>query len=172
PRAYDSTAAAAIASQAGCREGGTYVRSTLRSGHPITGLREEIVDDSGADSLRALGMIVREFDRIDASRLQGFARAEFFINAAIAMTDATTALMADALAGSVFVSGRHGERYWGPTRRGARGALADGRQGGRVVRGRRGGRGPRPPRAAGARGSICAKWMTACSLDTGSPSSG
>jgi hypothetical protein len=119
-RGYDSTAAAAIASQAGCREGVTYVRSTLRSGHPITGLREEIVDDSGADSLRALGMIVREFDRIDASRLQGFARAEFFINAAIAMTDATTALMADALAGSVFVSGRHGERYWGPTRRCAR----------------------------------------------------
>jgi len=119
-RGYDSTAAAAIASQAGCREGVTYVRSTLRSGHPITGLREEIVDDSGADSLRALGLTVREFDRIDASRLQGFARAEFFINAAIAMTDATTALMADTLAGSVFVSGRHGERYWGPTRRCAR----------------------------------------------------
>ncbi len=119
-RGYDSTAAASMASLAGCREGVTYVRSMARTGHPITGLREAPGDDSGADSLRALGMSVQEFERRDAAGLKGFARAEFFINGAVAITDATTALMADTLADSIFVSGRHGERYWGPTRRCAR----------------------------------------------------
>ena len=119
-RGYDSTAAASMASLAGCRDGVTYVRSMARSGHPITGLREEAADDSGADSLRALGMRVHEFNREDARRLKGFARAEFFINAAVAVTDATAAVMADMLPGSIYVSGRHAERYWGPTRRCAR----------------------------------------------------
>lgn len=119
-RGYDSTAAASMASLAGCREGVTYVRSAARSGHPMTGLRERTDEDSGADSLRALGMSVQEFDRGDVARLKGFARAEFFINTPTSITDATAAVMADTLAGSLYVSGRHAERYWGPTRRCAR----------------------------------------------------
>jgi hypothetical protein len=116
-RGYDSTASAAIAARAGCREGVTFVSSARRSGHPLVGVAESADDDSGADTLRALGMSVAAFDRGDLSRLPGHPLAEFFISSPAAITDATALLMEDALRGSVFVSGRHGERYWGPTRR-------------------------------------------------------
>ena len=119
-RGYDSTAAAAIASRAGSRDGVTFVNSAGRSGHPLTRLREESGDDSGADSLRALGMRAYEFDRSEITRLSGFVRAEFFINTPPSIADASVAVMADTVAGSLYVSGRHSERYWGPTRRCAR----------------------------------------------------
>ena len=116
-RGYDSTASAAIAARAGAREGVTFVRSATRSGHPLVGVDERADDDSGATTLRALGMRVSEFDRSDLASLPGHPRAEFFISSPAAITDATALLMEDTLRGSVFVSGRHGERYWGPTRR-------------------------------------------------------
>ena len=115
-RGYDSTASAALASLAGCREGVTFARSARPLGHPLFGITEEIGDDSGTDSLRALGMSVREFDRSDLVKLPGHPRTEFFISPA-AITDAMARLMEDTLRGSLFVSGRHGEQYWGPTKK-------------------------------------------------------
>ena len=116
-RGYDSTASATIASLAGCREGVTFIRSAGPSGHPLIGVTEELGDDSGAETLRALGMQVTEFDRGALPGLPGHPRAEFYISSPAAITDATARLMEGTLRGSVFVSGRHGERYWGPTRR-------------------------------------------------------
>jgi hypothetical protein len=116
-RGYDSTASATIAARAGCREGVTFVQSAERSGHPIAGVVERAGDDSGADTLRRLGMRVAAFDRGDLARLPGHPRAEFFVSSPAAITDATALLMEATLRSSVFVSGRHGERYWGPTRR-------------------------------------------------------
>lgn len=116
-RGYDSTAAAAIAKQAGCREGVTFVQSARPVGHPLTGGSERFDDDSGSDALRALGLSVREFDRSALVKIPGHPRAEFFISSPAAITDATLRLMEDTLRGSVLVSGRHGERCWGPTSR-------------------------------------------------------
>jgi hypothetical protein len=116
-RGYDSTASAALASLAGCREGVTFARSLTPSGHPLSGVVETLADDSGADSLRALRMDVREYDRAAFSKLAGFPIAEFFISSPTAVTDAMSQLMDEVLRGSLFVSGRHGERYWGPTAR-------------------------------------------------------
>lgn len=124
-RGYDSTASATIASLAGCREGVTFVRSAGPSGHPILGVTERIDDDSGADTLRTLGMSVREYDRDELAKLPGHPRAEFFASSPAAITDATARLMEDALRGAVLVSGRHGERYWGPTGRCRRTNLAE-----------------------------------------------
>ena len=118
-RGYDSTAAAAIARHAGCTEGVTFARSATLAVHPLFGSTEAVLDDSGADSLRALGMIPYEYDRLDVNRLPGHPRSEFFLSP-LAVTDSSMAVMADRLGGSVLVSGRHGERYWGPTRRSAR----------------------------------------------------
>lgn len=116
-RGYDSTATATIASRVGCREGVTFVASSARRGHPLAGVTETPGDDSGADTLRRLGMTVHEFDRGDLARLPGHPRAEFFLSSPAAITDAAARLMEPVLRGSLFVSGRHGERYWGPTRR-------------------------------------------------------
>jgi hypothetical protein len=122
---YDSTATAALASRAGCREGVTYARSgSVISGHPIFGSVEVIDDDSGADSLRALGMSVAEYCREDLVKLDGHPRAEFYVSPA-SITDANTRVMEDTVRNSLFISGRHGERYWGPTRRCARKNLAE-----------------------------------------------
>lgn len=116
-RGYDSTATAAIASRAGGREGVTFVASATRRGHPLTGVSEDPGDDSGEGTLERLGMTVHAFDRGDLVRLPGHPRAEFFLSSPAAITDAAARIMEPVLRGSVFVSGRHGERYWGPTRR-------------------------------------------------------
>jgi hypothetical protein len=116
-RGYDSVATAALASLAGCREGVTYCRSArVIAGHPLFGCTKVLDDDDGTESLRALGMGVTGYDRADLARLPGHPRAQFYISP-VAITDAATSLMKEALRESVFVSGRHGERYWGPTRR-------------------------------------------------------
>lgn len=119
-RGYDSTAAAALASRAGCREGVTFARGAAPVGNPLTAMGQEIGDDSGAEALRALGMSVREYQRHELGRLRGFPTAEFYLNNPAALTDAMMQLMDDVLPRSLFVSGRHGERYWGPTRRSRR----------------------------------------------------
>jgi hypothetical protein len=124
-RGYDSTATAALASLAGCREGVTFSRSArVIEGHPLFGCTETFDDDCGTESLRALGMRVTEYDRADLVELPGHPRAEFFISPA-SIADANTRLMREALRGGVLVSGRHGERYWGPTSRCARGDMRE-----------------------------------------------
>ncbi len=115
-RGYDSTAATAIAREAGCQEGVTFVRSIHVSGHPLLGVKTVAVDDSGADTLRALGMSVTEYERFGLASLSGHPRAEFYLSPSTS-TDASMRLMEASLRGSVLVSGRHGERYWGLGRR-------------------------------------------------------
>lgn len=119
-RGYDSTASAVIAAGAGCREGVTFVESATPSGHPLAGVTETLGDDSGEATLRRLGMTVTTYDRRALASLPGHPRAEFFVSSPAAITDATMRLMEDTLRGGVLVSGRHGERYWGPTARCAR----------------------------------------------------
>jgi hypothetical protein len=114
---YDSTATAALASHAGCKVGVTFATSTKRSGHPLTGLTESVHEDSGANSLRALGMKAFVYQRAGLCRRPGFVTAEFFINRPLMNTDANMLEMEPTLRGSVFVSGRHGERFWGPSGR-------------------------------------------------------
>ena len=113
-RGYDSTASAALASRVGCKEGLTFARGGGDQGHPIVGSVRRLYPDSGEESLRALGMNVTVRDRLDFLKLPGHPKAEFFFRPA-ANTDASERIMEDKLEGSVFFSGRHGERYWGPT---------------------------------------------------------
>ena len=115
-KGYDSTASAALARLAGCKEGITFARSGRAKGHPLIGTTKGLSDDSGAESLRALGMQVTERDRLDLQKIPGHPKAELFFRP-LASTDASELVMEDKLAGSVFVSGRHAERYWGPTTR-------------------------------------------------------
>jgi hypothetical protein len=110
-RGYDSTAAAALASLAGCREGVTFVESRHPLGHPLTGLRYEAHDDCGTPVLTALGIEAREFDRNGIHAIPGYPRAEFFLSP-VGVTDMSTVVMEPWLRGRVLVSGRHGERYW------------------------------------------------------------
>jgi hypothetical protein len=118
-RGYDSTACAALASLAGCREGVTFARSARRTGRALFGMTERFADDSGAEALTALGMRVTTYERMDLNQVPGHPRAEFFLNPATA-TDVAARVMEEQLALSLFVSGRHGERYWGLTRRSRR----------------------------------------------------
>ena len=115
-RGYDSTASAALASMAGCREGVTFKKSAGLVGFSHDGPIVDQFDDSGADSLRALGMSATEYDRRAFPALPGTPRAEFYTSPA-SSTDAGTRVMEDSIRGAVLVSGRHGERYWGPTSR-------------------------------------------------------
>lgn len=115
-RGYDSTASSAIASRVGCRVGLTFSRSGTPKGHPILGMDKPMADDSGADALRALGMEIHEFDRLKILEVPGYPKAEFY-HSHTAVTDSCLRLMEDRLRGAVFFSGRHGERYWGPTLR-------------------------------------------------------
>lgn len=123
-KGYDSTASAALASLAGCKEGVTFTRSGLPSGHPLLGVDKPLMDDSGADALRALSMTVKEFERMDVVHMPGHPKAEFFYSLT-AVTDAAHSSMQDALRGSVFFTGRHGERIWGPTARCKRQTFAE-----------------------------------------------
>lgn len=123
-KGYDSTATAAVAALAGCREGVTYVQSAGVSGHPLSGVSEDQGDDSGTPALRALGMSVTEYRRTDIANLPGHPRAEFFFSP-VSSTDASSRVMEEQLRGAVLVSGRHGERYWGPTSRCSRRNLAE-----------------------------------------------
>ena len=115
-KGFDSTAAAALAKDAGCREGVTFKRSGVSRGHPAIGMVKPLVDDSGAECLRALGMEVHEFERLDVIGMPGHPKAEFFLSP-IAPTDFAMRAMEERLRGSIFFSGRHGERYWGVTKR-------------------------------------------------------
>ena len=115
-RGYDSTAAAALASKVGCKEGIAFAHSGQAKGHPLMGMSKRLTDDSGAESLRALGMNVTERDRSGILDIPGHPKAEFYPSF-MAVTDTSMRVMEDKLRSSVFFSGRHGERYWGPTRR-------------------------------------------------------
>jgi len=103
-KGYDSTAVAALAVRhGGCREAATFVSSSAKSG--------ELVDDSGVETARRLGIGVSEHNRGDLLQLPRFAEAEFFM-APLARGDMSTAVMEERLRGKLYFSGRNAERYW------------------------------------------------------------
>ena len=103
-KGYDSTAAAALAVRyGGCREAATFVGSSAKSG--------ELVDDSGVETARELGIDISKHDRHDLSNLPLEVEAEFFL-CPLARGDMSTAVMEDRLRGRLFTSGRNAERYW------------------------------------------------------------
>ena len=103
-RGYDSTASAAITAQAGGREAVTFIRSANRRG--------VLVDDCGSEIAGRLGLRATEYDREDLGRLTGFPEAEMFANPGN-LSQLALRLMERRLEGALFVSGRHGEDYWG-----------------------------------------------------------
>jgi len=54
-----------------------------------------------------------EYERDGHASLPGFSAAECYFNHPLTITDTNTLQMEGSLRGSLFVSGRHGERYWG-----------------------------------------------------------
>jgi len=99
-RGYDSTATAALASQAGCREAISFLDMQRRDPR----------DDSGAESARRLGMTCHERDRWAHLAGDGSAERE------AAFVVYTTAIVwhgaEDLLRGSVLVTGTLGELVW------------------------------------------------------------
>jgi hypothetical protein len=101
---YDSTATAALASGAGCREAVSFRKSQTPSGGYL--------DDSGASIGARLGLEVTHYERRDFLRVAGVPDAEFYVNPH-STTDKAMAVMAAQLAGALVITGRHGENLWG-----------------------------------------------------------
>ncbi len=98
---YDSTAVAALARRAGCREAVTFLRSDSRDGY---------VDDSGEGIARALGLAVTTYERNDHETMSEFRAEEFYLEPW--GVDRNMAVMERQLAGSLLLSGRSGESVW------------------------------------------------------------
>ena len=111
-KGYDSTAAAALAARAGCREGITFSQSGREVVHSLSTTQKQFIDDSGAECLRALGMSVTEYGRKDYLRLPGSPEAQFYFSP-FAGTDTAMIALEPQLSGSLLLSGWHGERLWG-----------------------------------------------------------
>lgn len=105
-RGYDSVAAAAVASQAGCREALTY-----RQSNSIRGW----IDDDGGSICEALGLAVETADRSAFHALPPDRQAEWFLSP---VSNGENALGACEylLEGRVLVTGRRGETTWGTGR--------------------------------------------------------
>ena len=101
---YDSTATAALASGAGCREAVSFRKSLAPGG--------AYLDDSGAAIAACLGLEVTHYERRDFLDLTGLPDAEFYVNP-YATTDKAMAVMAAQLAGALVITGRYGENLWG-----------------------------------------------------------
>ena len=100
---YDSTAAAALASRAGCREAVTF----RKSGSKDYGY----VDDSGIHIGRYLDLETTEYERMDFKKLTGLPTTEFYLNP-FTITD-TLAVMEDQLVGAQLLTGLNGDYVWG-----------------------------------------------------------
>ena len=103
---YDSVAAAALATEAGCREALT-MRRVGRNGELV---------DHGGPAANALGLAVAEADRLDYSRREGLPEAEFYACGFLAQE---TVMLGweDHLPGRILVTGFHGDAIWGDTPR-------------------------------------------------------
>lgn len=97
---YDSTATAALASLAGCKEAITFTDS----------LMEDPRQDSGADNAPYFGMTCAEYDRWQYLKMDGRAEAEFAMFTVSA--NAPIAAMEDQLKGSLFIGGNLGDVIW------------------------------------------------------------
>jgi hypothetical protein len=98
---YDSTAVAAIARAAGCREAVTFLRSHSEHGY---------VDDSGEAVAEALGLAVTAYERNDFERLPDHRAEEFYLEPW--GVDRTMSVMARQLEGALLLSGRSAEAVW------------------------------------------------------------
>ena len=98
-RGYDSTAIAALASQASCRQAVTFRHSGPR-------MRE----DSGTEIAAHLGMDVEEFDRTDYAKLPGFPEVEFYPNMPLSAKALT--VLEPRLKGTLYFNGQAGEDIW------------------------------------------------------------
>jgi hypothetical protein len=98
---YDSTAVAAIARDAGCREAVTFLRSQSAHGY---------VDDSGEDVARALGLTVTTYERNDFEAHPDHRPEEFFLEPW--GVDRTMSVMQGQLQGALLLSGRSAEAVW------------------------------------------------------------
>jgi len=99
---YDSTAVAALARDAGCREAVTFLRS--RGGD------EGYVDDSGEAVAHALGLVVTTYERDDVDTLADYRAEEFYLEPW--GVDRTMSVMTPQLAGTLLLSGRSAEAVW------------------------------------------------------------
>jgi hypothetical protein len=99
-RGYDSTAAAVLAGEAGCREAMTFLDPRRPDPH----------DDSGAETARRLGMACSEHDRW--AYLAGDGSAERETSFLAYPTGAAWHSTQDRLRGSLLVTGSFGEMIW------------------------------------------------------------
>lgn len=98
---YDSTAVAALARAAGCREAVTFLRSQSADGY---------VDDSGEEIARALALAVTAYERNVCESLPDHRPEEFFLEPW--GVDRTMSVMAPQLEGALLLSGRSAEAVW------------------------------------------------------------
>jgi hypothetical protein len=98
---YDSVAAAALGSSAGCRDGVTFAKSGSTGGY---------VDDDGTAIGEVLGMRVTRYERNDSFVRPDYRPEEFYLEPW--GVDRTIAVMAPDLAGAILLTGRSGSAVW------------------------------------------------------------
>lgn len=97
---YDSTATAAMASQAGCKEAMSFTDSRM----------EDPQADSGAENASYLGMTCTEYDRWEYLKKDGRVEVEFAMFPVAA--NAPIAALEDQLEGRMVISGAFGDIIW------------------------------------------------------------
>jgi hypothetical protein len=102
---YDSTACAALATEAGCREAVTFRTARRESSTAIE------PDDGGGDIGRQLGLTVREFDRDAYRSARDFPEAEFVACGDLGQDLPWTAF-GGVFEGRLVISGTHGDVVW------------------------------------------------------------
>jgi hypothetical protein len=115
-RGYDSPAVSVLASRAGCTEAVTF----LRSRSPTTGYSP----DDGREIASRLGLAVTTYERHDVLTRDDLGPAEMFMNV-FRPTESHNRLMADQVAGTLWMNGRHGEQFWSLDPRASRPGLQD-----------------------------------------------
>jgi hypothetical protein len=99
---YDTTAAAALAAKAGCREAVTF----FKSGSGQHGYSP----DDGFAIAATLGYTMTGYERKDFAQAPGYRVEEFYMEPG--GIDRCMAVMADQLAGSILLGGRSGDTVW------------------------------------------------------------
>lgn len=105
-RGYDSAAVSVLAARAGCRQAVTFLRSGDRTG-PFT----RYAPDDGSEVARHLGLEVTAYERLAWRELPEPGPAELYPNVFFT-TEVSTQVMESQVAGTLWMSGRHGEQFW------------------------------------------------------------
>ena len=101
---YDSTAAAVIAAETGCKDALTFLNSSRPD-------RPGLYPDSGIGVCDVLGMRCKSFNREDIRLLEGKGDQYFFYNPWMS-TCRSMMIMHEELEGSLLFTGRNGEDLW------------------------------------------------------------